>query len=65
MKMEFQESVLCDLCSNAGRGVKLKGKRICLDCVQDDIELVKEVVRMAMPDMAAKLEKMIKEAGIE
>ena len=65
MAIDLQQSILCDVCSNAGRGVKLPGKKICLDCAADDAELVKEIVRVVMPDMAAKLEAEIKEAGIK
>jgi hypothetical protein len=53
------------VCSNAGRGVKFPGKQIRLECAGDDAELVKEIVRVAMPEMARKLEGMIKEAGIK
>lgn len=62
---DLQESLLCDLCSNVGRGVKLPGRSVCLDCAGDDAELVKEIVRMVMPEMAAKIEAGIKEAGIK
>lgn len=61
----LQESVLCDLCSNAGRGVKLPGKRVCLDCASDDAELMKEIVKLVMPEMAAKIETMIANGGIK
>jgi hypothetical protein len=54
--VEFIDSVLCDVCSNVGRGVVLLRGRICLSCAQDDAELVKEIVRLAMPEMAVTLE---------
>jgi hypothetical protein len=65
MPIDLQENLLCDVCSNAGRGVKFPGKQIRLECAGDDAELVKEIVRVAMPEMARKLEGMIKEAGIK
>ena len=59
MAIDLQQSILCDLCSNAGRGVKLPGKRICFDCAQSDAELV-------MPDMAAKLEaRLVRDEPLE
>ena len=36
MAIDLQQSILCDVCSNAGRGVKLLGKKICLDCAGND-----------------------------
>jgi hypothetical protein len=65
MPIDLQENLLCDVCSNAGRGVKFPGKQIRLECAGDDAELVKEIVRVAMPEMARKLEGLIKEAGIK
>jgi hypothetical protein len=64
-RLKIEPSVLCDVCSNAGRGVKLPGKKICLDCAGDDPELVVQIVHLVMPEMAAKLEAAIKEAGIK
>src|SRR6266478_3754820 len=43
MAVDLQENLLCDVCSNAGRGVKFPGKQICLECAGDDAELVKEI----------------------
>jgi hypothetical protein len=43
MPIDLQENLLCDVCSNAGRGVKFPGKQICLECAGDDAELVKEI----------------------
>jgi hypothetical protein len=63
--LDIRESVLCDLCSNAGRGVKLPGKKICLDCAQADAELVRQIVHVVMPEMAQRREEKIKEAGIK
>lgn len=56
-QIEIHDSILCDLCSNVARGVKAKGQRICFACA--DAELVKEIVKLAMPEMAAKLETAI------
>ena len=44
--LDLQESILFDLSSNFGRGVILPGRCICLDCAQDDFELVVEIVRV-------------------
>jgi hypothetical protein len=65
MALEIQQSILCDICSNVHRGVKLPGKKICLDCAADDPELVVQIVRHVMPEMARRLEEKIKEAGIK
>lgn len=62
--MDIQESILCDLCSNVGKGVKTRGKMICFDCAQSDSELVREIVRAAMPELSEKLETMISNGGI-
>jgi hypothetical protein len=43
-QIEFRSSVLCDRCFNAGKGVKLPGRALCLDCAGDDAELLKEIV---------------------
>lgn len=63
--MEILESILCDLCSNAGRGVQLQGKRVCLDCCQDSPALVVELVHVVMPAMAKELEDAIRASGIK
>lgn len=52
--MVIQESVLCDLCSNASRGIQLPGKRICFDCASDDPELVKEIIETMMAEGGMK-----------
>jgi hypothetical protein len=65
MAIDLRENLLCDVCSNAGRGVKLPDKMICLDCAGDDPELVVQIVHLVMPEMAAKLEAAIKAAGIK
>jgi hypothetical protein len=64
MTIEFLESVLCDSCSNANRGVRVSGWAICLHCIQDDVGLLKQIVRLAMPEIAAKLEAKIREGCI-
>ena len=51
MAIDLQRSILCDLWSNGGRGVKLPGRSICLDCAQADAELVREIVHFVMPEM--------------
>ncbi len=63
MAIDLRESVLCDLCSNVGRGVKLPGKKICLDCAGDDPELVAAIVRVAMPEFAEKYDAILNRAG--
>ena len=47
MPIDLQENLLCDVCSNAGRGVKLPGKKMCLD---NDPELVRQIVHHVMAD---------------
>jgi hypothetical protein len=63
MAVEILASVLCDLCSNVGRGVKLPGKTICLDCASDDPALVEQIVRVSMPEFAEKYDAILKQAG--
>jgi len=59
MAIDLQQSILCDVCSNAGRGVKLPGKKICLDCAGNDPELVRQMFTRHRRD-AQKLEEEIK-----
>ena len=65
MAIDLQQSILCDVCSNAGRGVKLLGKKICLDCAGNDPELVRQIVHHVIAEMAQKLEEEIKAASIK
>jgi hypothetical protein len=59
----FKRVFLCDLCSNAGRGVKLPGRYVCLDCAQDDAELLVEIFRVVLPEFSAKYDAILKQAG--
>lgn len=63
MPIEIQPSVLCDECSNVGKGVALPGRKICLSCASDDPELLAEICRVAMPEFSSKYDAILKQAG--
>jgi hypothetical protein len=45
------------------RAPRREGKKICLDCAGDDPELVRQIIHVAMPEMAQKLEAAITAVG--
>ena len=59
--IKIKPSILCGQCSNAGPGVKLPGKILCLICAQDDKKVVAELVRTVAPELAQR--RMVVEGG--
>jgi hypothetical protein len=63
MSVEFFDSVLCDECNDYDAGVVVHGWAICLRCVRDDVGLLEQAIRVAMPEVAERLKRVIESAG--
>jgi hypothetical protein len=53
MAIEIHDSILCDLCQNAGKGLILPGRSICLDCAWPCRNFQKNSMR-SLIELAAK-----------